>query len=151
MFLEVIMAATELDMEAAEQLIQLSGCGGDESLESRSTESVSKKSYAMAAAAGRKEEDKEAAVESCSRKRDATDGEEAGDEFVIGGEAPRRRPRFRSLAAVYRGTRRLGDDDVARCRTAAAEAEYGERTTTTKKRATDAAAGEAAVPVAANK
>ncbi|KAF0925585.1 hypothetical protein E2562_017177 [Oryza meyeriana var. granulata] len=117
--------ATELDMEAAEQLIH-----------------VSKKSCKKAADVGRKEGDKEAAVESCSRKRAAPAGEEEGDidDVVIGGEA-RRRPRFRSLAAVYRETtRRPSDDVVVGCGRGGAAEEDGERTTM-KRAANDAAAG----------
>ncbi|KAL6848786.1 hypothetical protein ACP4OV_021369 [Aristida adscensionis] len=114
----------QLALEAAEQLIQLSG-GGDGESESRSADSVK----------CCREKDKEAAVESRPRRRRAErapaaaaedGGADGCDGGVLDDGEARKRPRFRWLADIYRETKKVK---------AAAAAEEGERKE--KKRAAD--------------
>jgi hypothetical protein len=101
-------AASSMTMEAAEQLIQLSG-GRDDGV---SGESESKSADSVKAGEKQKGDDKEgvtAVVESSSsagKKGDAEKGGSEDDEAVMGG-VKRRRPRFRSLADIYRTTKRI--------------------------------------------
>ncbi|KAJ1263082.1 hypothetical protein BS78_09G157700 [Paspalum vaginatum] len=159
-----------LDLEAAEQLIQLSG-GDDAGSETRSADSVKCR--------GNKDENKEEAAAVESRRRSAAAGtaavhlapgkdaepaddaagkekavvaesrprgsggggrvrQDCDDGGVVHGEA-RRRPRFRSLADIYRETRRVtaggGEGHAGRVRGPPPQRERKE-----KKRAADEAA-----------
>ena len=154
-------SSTTVEMEAAEQLIQLSGGGCDDDgaeSESKSADSVraagekgpavvsksadsvkaagekaraveSKSAESVMAAGEKRGDGKEGvpAVESSTgKRREKLGGPKGGgqdEEAVIGGVA-RRRPRFRSLAAIYRNTRRM--DDHGHWREEPEEEEMGE-------------------------
>jgi hypothetical protein len=136
-------AASSTTMEAAEQLIQLSG-GCDEGggvSESKSADSVK--------AAGEKhrgdyKEGVTAVVESSSAGKKGG-GED--DDAVMGG-VKRRRPRFRSLAAIYRATKRI---DLVPIRDEAEEdrSSEGKEKKGKKKRAAGGAAHDEPVAAAA--
>ncbi|KAI5019366.1 hypothetical protein ZWY2020_044254 [Hordeum vulgare] len=208
-------SSTTVEMEAAEQLIQLSGGGGDDGgngaeSESRSADSVMAAEKQMTAvdvesrsADGVRAAEKQMSAVEMSKSADVVraaekqmsavdsrsadgvkageerrDGEEAvpavesstgkrreklggpkgggeGEEAVIGGVA-RRRPRFRSLAAIYRETRRMDLDDHGRCREEAEEEERGEGKGVMKKkkkkqRATDGEVDDEAAPCKAKR
>ncbi|KAF6990342.1 hypothetical protein CFC21_007543 [Triticum aestivum] len=193
-------SSTTVEMEAAEQLIQLSGGGCDDGdsgeSESKSADSVragekvlaverksvkaagekvpavASKSAGSVKAAGEKAraaESKSAdsvkagekrgdgkegvpAVESSTgKRREKLGGHKGGgqdEEAVIGGVA-RRRPRFRSLASIYKNTRRM--DDHGHRREEAEEDERSEgkgKKNNKRKRATDGAADGELIPTA---
>ncbi|KAL6609915.1 hypothetical protein ACP70R_039884 [Stipagrostis hirtigluma subsp. patula] len=116
------VAEEQLELEAAEQLIQLSGGGdGDGESETRSADSVK---------CCRREKDKEVAVESRRRRRAervpaGKDGAEDADGVLDDGEA-RKRPRFRWLADIYRETKKKR-----------AAGDEGDRKVEAKKKAAD--------------
>lgn len=163
-----------VEMEAAEQLIQLSG-GGDDDGNGEGSESCKSADSVKAGGPkplprqgddGNKEGAPAVEVESSSssRPRPGKSGPEKGggivvdgsggvneEEAVIGGGERRRRPRFWSLAAIYRETRRVGG---VRCcpREEAAAREDGKRRNDGKRRpAADGTTAGEAVPVAACK
>ena len=135
--------ASSTTMEAAEQLIQLSGISGSggESSGSRSADSV------KAAGEERREGVPAAAVESSSagKRREKGGGGGEDDERAVMGGVRRRRPRFRSLAAIYRETERI---ELA---PGHEEAEEDGSGTENKQAAGGAAHGEAIAPAAPSK